>query len=224
MFWKKKEASATGSTATVSGVVPSAPKVEKLPGPRKIPGVVEKHLVNEYKMDAGLVQLLKAVVRKRPQAEGAFDCRIFDGSEAEAGEVGIADYNSLNEHPELILYEGWFNEDAKQVEMAERKKISFDVPLFTEAEIRQRIEGLSEPGKTVFFYQNAGPARGGPLGMGAAVVELSPSYPKKGKKYVIYTTNVVGMEPVGNKNKLFDSDKSKDIAKWVKEAHNKRLY
>ena len=153
MFWKKKQA----AVATVSGgatpvAAPSAikveaapqkrvetPKVERLPGPRPIPGIVGKYLTTQYKMDADLVPILKAVIRRRPQAEREFDCRIFDESEAEASEVKISDYNTLDTHPELILYEGWFDEESKRVEMAEKRKVSLDVPLFTEAEIRRKI-------------------------------------------------------------------------------------
>jgi len=214
MLWKKK---------TVIEKPPQ-PKVEKLPGPKPMPGLVEKHLIAEYKMDPDLVRILKAVVRKSPKAEKAFDCRIFDQSEAEASEVQIKDYTSLDGHPELILYEGWFDEQSKRVELGEKKKLIYDVPLFTEAEIQQKIEALTEPGSTVFFYQARGPAVGGPLGRGAAIIELNPDYPTKGKKYIIFTANVVGMEPVSNRQKLYDSNKPKEIAKWVKEAHHKRAY
>ena len=214
MLWKKKSVIEK----------PPQPKVEKLPGPKPMPGLVEKHLIAEYKMDPGLAQILKSVVRRSPKAEKALDCRIFDESEAEAREVQIKDYTSLDEHPELILYEGWFDDESKHVELEEKKKLIYDVPLFTETEILQKIEALSEPGSTVFFYQARGPAVGGPLGRGAAIVELNPNYPAKGKKYIIYTANVVGTEPAPNRQKLFDSNKPKDIAKWVKEAHHKRAY
>jgi hypothetical protein len=204
---------------------PSQPKVEKLSGPRPISGLVSKHLIAEYRMEPDLAQILKAVARRSLKAEKALDCRIYDGSEAEASEVQIKDYTSLDGHPELILYEGWFDEGSKHVELEERKRVSYDVPLFTEAEIQQKIEALSEPGSTVFFYQAMGPAVGGPLGRGAAIVELNPNYAaKKGRKYIIYTANVVGMEPVSKRQKLFDSNKPKEIAKWVKGAHHKRIY
>jgi hypothetical protein len=215
MLWKKK--------AVLEK--PPQTKVEKLPGPRPIPGLVEIRLIADYKMDPDLVHIFKAVVHRSPRAEKAFDCRIFDESEAEASAVQIKDYTSLDGHPELILYEGWFDEGSKQVELIEKKRTSYDVPLFTETEIQQKIEALSEPGSTVFFYQARGPAVGGPLGQGAAIVELNPNYPaKKGKKYIIYTANVVGMEPVSNRQKLYDSDKPKEIAKWIKNAHHKRMY
>ncbi len=241
MFWKKKEIKAapadagatTGVGETLTATKAAAPsqekvekpKVEKLPGPRLIPGLVERHLIAQYKIDADLVPVLKAVVRRRPGAERAFDCRIFDEAEAEASETQIRDYSSLDGHPELVLYEGWFDEDSKRVELKEMKKLVSEVPLFTEAEIQRKIEALSEPGSTVFFYQARGRTAGGPLGRGAAIVELNPNYPgKKGKKYFIYTANVIGMEPVTTRQKLFESDKPKEIAEWVKEAHHKRTY
>ena len=57
------------------------------------------------------------------------------------------------------------------------------------------------------------------------MVELTPQVPeKKRKKYMVYAADVIDMKPVGKGEKLFDSDKAKDIAKWIKEAHHKRLY
>ena len=200
-------------------------KKEKLPGPKEIPVPVQSHLTVERKMDPDLVRLLKAVVRRSPKGEKAFDIRIFDQSEAEAKKMQVKDYTSLDEHPDLIIYDGWFDEASKGVELEEKKKVSSDVTIFTQADIQQKIEGLSERGSTVFFYMARGPNAGGPLGRGAAVVELNPNYPgKKQKKYIIYTADVIDEQPVGKGQKLFDSDKPQDIAKWIKEAHHKRLY
>jgi hypothetical protein len=212
MFWKQKS-------------VEEESKKERLPGPQAIPGLVQKHLVAEWKMDPDLVKLLKTVVRKNPEAEKGFNIRIFDESEASAKKVQVKDYTSLDGHPDLMIYEGQFDEGSKQVKLEEKKKVIWDIPIFTEAEIQQKIEALPEPGSTVFFYMARGTAIGGPLGMGAAIVELNPNYPgKKQKKYNVYPTDVVDMQPVGKGEKLFDSDKPKQIARWIKEAHHKRLY
>jgi hypothetical protein len=212
MFWGKKSEK-------------EEEKKEKLSGPREIPGPVQNYLVAERKMDPDLVKLLKAVVRKGPTVETAFHIRVFDNSEALAKKVQVKDYTSLDERPDLIIYEGWFDERSKEVKLEEKKSVHWDTPLFTQAEIQQKIEALSEPGSTVFFYMARGSAHGGPLGMGAAVVELNPNYPgKKQRKYVIYTADVIDMQPVGKGQKLFDSDKPKDIAKWIKDAHHKRMY
>ena len=105
MLWGKKSAKEEG----------------KLSGPKEIPEPVQKYLVVERKMDPGLVKLLRAVERK--SVTGAtFDIRIFDNSEAIAKKVQVKDYSSLDEFPDLIIYEGWFDERAKQVKMEEKKR------------------------------------------------------------------------------------------------------
>jgi hypothetical protein len=237
MLWKKKQMSVSPDTVETAGPTPTVKeppakqdkvaksKTEKLPGPRGIPDFVGKYLTAERKMDPNLVPIYKMLVRKRPQTERTFDCRVFDMAEAEASNTLIKDYTSLDKHQELIIYEGWFDEASKRVDLETKREAAQVVPILTEAEILQKIQALSEPGSTVLFYQARGPAVGGPLGRGAAVVELNPHYPgKKGKKYIIYTANVVGVEPVARREKLFDSDKPKEIAKWVKEGHHKRMY
>jgi hypothetical protein len=211
MFWGKKSAK-------------EEEKKEKLSGPKEIPGPVRNYLVAERKMDPDLVKLLKAVERKSTTG-ATFNIRVFDDSEAIAKKVQVKDYTSLDECPDLIIYEGWFDEGAKQVKLEEKKKVNWDTTIFTQAEIQQKIEALKEPGNTVFFYTARGGQHGGPLGMGAAVIELNPNYPgKKQKKYIVYTADVIDMQPVGKGQKLFDSDKPKNIARWIKDAHHKRMY
>lgn len=200
-------------------------KKEKLAGPRDIPGPVQNYLVAEGKMDPDLVKLLKAVIRKGETEEAPLNIRVFDNSEAIAKKVQVKDYASLDEHPDLTIYEGWFDERSKQVKLEEKKQVNWNTPIFTQAEIQQKIEGLKEPGNTVFFYMAMGGKSGGPLGMGAAVIELNPNYPgKKQKKYIIYSADVTDMQPVGKGDKIFDSDKPKDIGRWVKGGHEKRRY
>ena len=198
-------------------------KVEKLPGPKRVPKMIEKCLVDEYKIDPEIVEILKMVVRHRQQKENAVDCRIFDPEEAEALSVKVVDYNSFNDHMDMILYDGWFDEVAKKVELSEKRKMDYDVPILTVQEIQQQIEALGDPGSTVFFYQARGPAAGGPLGRGAAMVEFNPpGEKKKGKKYTVYTSNMFKKDLVGERLKLYSSDKPVEIAKWIKNAYHKR--
>jgi len=209
MFWGKK----------------SVKEEEKHSGPRAIPELVQKHLVAEWKMDPVLVKLLKAVALKSATKETGLNIRVFDDSEAIAKKVQVNDYTSLDERPDLIIYDGWFDEESKQVKLEEKNRVNLDTTIFTEAEILQKIEALKEPGSTVFFYMATGSAHGGPLGMGAAVIELNPDYPgKKQKKYNVYTTDVVDMQPTDKGQKAFGQDKAKDVASWVKNSHHKRMY
>jgi hypothetical protein len=172
-----------------------------------------------------LVKLLKAVIRKSENGEGPTHIRVFDNSDATARKIQVKNWASLDECPDLIIYEGWFDEGAKQVKLEEKKKVNWDTPIFTQAEIQQKIEALKEPGSMVFFYMARGVKSGGPLGMGATVVEFNASYPgKRQRKYIVYTADVIDMQPVGKGDKAFEVDKTKDIARWVKEAHHKRMY
>jgi len=212
MFWRKKS-------------VKEEERGEKLSGPKEIPVIVQHYMVTETKMGPDLVKLFKAVVRKSLIDETGFNIRVFDDSEALAKEVQVKDYTSLDDCPDLIIFEGWFDERTKQVKLAEKKSVVWDIPIFTQTEIQEKIEALKEPGDMVFFYVGRGSSHGGPLGMGAAVIELNPSYPgKKQKKYIAYRANVIDMQPVDRGRKVFDSDKPKDIARWVKDGHHRRIY
>ena len=209
MFWNKN----------------SAKEERKLAGPQAIPALVEKYLVTERKMDPDLVKLLKALMRKNPNGGKWLHIRIFDHSEAQAKKIPVKDYTSLDGHPDLIIVEGQFDEAEKQVNLEEKKKVIWDIPLSSQEEIQKKIEALKEAGSTVFFFMARGVAAGGPLGMGASVIELNPNYPgKKQKKYNVHAADVIDMQPVGKGQRLFDSDEPMEIARWVKEAHFKRMY
>jgi hypothetical protein len=57
------------------------------------------------------------------------------------------------------------------------------------------------------------------------VIELNPNFPgQKQKKYNVYTVDVVDLKPVARGEKSFASDKPKDIARWIKNIHDKRAY
>ena len=239
MFWKKKQAAAVGIGSGCMGEVMSETagkpashlkvvkdKEEKLPGPRLLPGFVQKYIVQRYAMDPEIAKIIMMVRRPRSQSPGISDCRVFDNAEVEALNLKVHDFDSLNDRPDLILYEGWFDEHSKEVDVTEKRKMDDDVPLLTESEIVQKIEALSEPGSTVYFYQSRGPNVGGPLGRGVTIVELNADHAKngKGKKYSIHASSAFRMEPCGKRSKLWDSNKPKDIATWIKESHRKRTY
>ncbi|MCK4403304.1 MAG: hypothetical protein KAV98_06015 [Dehalococcoidia bacterium] len=91
-------------------------KTEK---PKNIPDPVGSYLVTEKKEDPDWVWHLKAVVQQRlkSKTDKSFNFRIF--SEVQAIEKGIKVENwaALDEHPDLILYEGWFDKNSRKVEL-----------------------------------------------------------------------------------------------------------
>lgn len=189
------------------------------PGP--VPKLVGEYLINEKKRDADWVWHLQAVVRPSGQK---FDIRVFDNDETTAKRVSVNDYTSLETHPELVMYEGQFDEGSKRVELKEKINLraNQDDEPYTFTEIWNRIAMLSEPGSSAVFYVSGSPSTGGPFGRGAAVVELNPNYPgKKEKKYTLYFSNMDGTKLVGTKQKFVALDKSKQVAGWIKERHSK---
>jgi hypothetical protein len=199
-------------------------KSEKTFKPQAINDLVSKHLREDKKANAELIPFFRAVIQKRPSGIKAFDIRIFDPEDANANKAQVKDFESLGSYPNLIIYEGWFDDESKHVELEEKKKVEWLTSFLTRDEIQKKIETLTEPGSTLSFYVNAGSASGGPLGKGAAVVELNRQVEgKKSKKYSINFADIIDNKPV-LMAKAFDSDKSKDIAAWISDSHNKRLY
>lgn len=219
MFWRKKQMVTTPVEASPTGAPSPVVKTEKLPEPKPISDLLMKYLVTEKDKSPDWVGKLLTVERKSPKGEKAFDVRVFAGYEATEKRVNVKNYTSLDEHRELILFEGWFDKESKRVELEEKRVIP-KIKTLTRAEIKAKIEELTEPGSSVFFYLSASPASGGPLGRGAGVVELNPKYPGKGqKKYILSAVPVKDLEPVGKGLRMFDSDKPKDIAGWIAERH-----
>jgi len=47
------------------------------------------------------------------------------------------------------------------------------------------------------------------------IVELNPSYPEKGRKYIMSTDKANDGKPAGHKVRSWESNKPKDIADWI---------
>ena len=202
-------------------------KEEKLPGPKELPQVVKDCLIKDFKEDADTPNFLQGVTRIKNAEEKSFFIRVFDPDEVQAKKFTVKNFDSLDGAPDLIFYEGWYKEKDKKnpgmCELVQKRKADFNIPLLTKEEIQAKVEALKQPGDSFFMYQSAGPASGGPLGRGAAIFELLPTPEGKKPRYRIYTSDVLDMQPVGERSKLWESDKPEDIASWAKQGHNKRF-
>ena len=92
----------------------------KLPKPKDLPERVGIHLVTQLKLDPDWVWSLKGVVRPTAEKHKS-EIRIFDPKEAVINDWVIRDFNSLDNYPEMILFEGCFNRstgwiDIKRIE------------------------------------------------------------------------------------------------------------
>ncbi len=88
-----------------------------LPGPKEIPELVGRFLVTDLKQDPDRVWRLKGVVR--PVDKKRFYCRVFDASR-----VGfkVADWTSFDEHPELVLWEVFFDRETNTARLEKFEK------------------------------------------------------------------------------------------------------
>ena len=95
MFWKRKQ--------TKEGEI-------KLSGPKGIPDLVGRYMVVQMTKDPNWVWKLKGVVRPAGKKK-AFYCRVFDETQTAEASVKVKDWTSLDEHTELILWEGYFDKE-----------------------------------------------------------------------------------------------------------------
>ena len=99
-FWKKSENN----------------NAEKLPPPKDIPETVGRHLIVKMHKDPDWIWSLKGVVKRRqPDNKTAFDFRVFDDRDAASKRIPVKNYSSLDGHPELILFSGWFDKKTLRV-------------------------------------------------------------------------------------------------------------
>jgi hypothetical protein len=89
----------------------------KLPGPKELPQQIGRYLVVEEKLDPDYVWNLRYVARPRTERKHYFDFRLFSSKAAQTAQVRVINYDSLDNHPELVLFKGRFCKDDAAPEM-----------------------------------------------------------------------------------------------------------
>ena len=112
MFWKRKNEN----------------NEVKLPGPKEIPELVGRYMVVAEKKEPDWVWKLKGVVRQVGKKE--YYCRVFDEYKSSQAKFKVINWTSLDEHPELILWEGYFNKETNEAraEKFERPRYTASAP------------------------------------------------------------------------------------------------
>ncbi|BEQ14442.1 hypothetical protein [Desulfoferula mesophila] len=86
--------------------------------PREIHAAVGRELVVTYKEDPDWVWKLKQVQRPSEQGKDIRDFRVYDASVAAGRGVAVRNFESLDAHPELVLYHGWLNKKNNDVQLS----------------------------------------------------------------------------------------------------------
>jgi hypothetical protein len=92
--------------------------VTKLPRPRELPQRVGQYMVTKLKEDPDIIWNYKAVVMPREGSKTAFFVRVFNPAAADARGVRVTSYTSLEAAAELILFQGWYDQDSGKVELS----------------------------------------------------------------------------------------------------------
>lgn len=93
-------------------------------GPVELSGFLSRALAKEWeKLPTVTDHWVKymAVKRAHEDDKNICDIRIFDQTAADQGKIKIVNYESLDEHPELITFEGWYNEKEKKSDIKLKK-------------------------------------------------------------------------------------------------------
>ena len=85
--------------------------------PRELPDGIGRYLVVNLKNGPDWVWRLMVVYRDRPDGGGVRDLLIFDPGHASRQGVRVTDYMILSQHPELVLFAGWYDKTSNAFEI-----------------------------------------------------------------------------------------------------------
>ncbi len=54
-------------------------------------------------------------------------------------------------------------------------------------------------------------------------VDMNPTYPQKGRRYIMSTDSIAEGKPAGQKKLLWDSNKARDVANWIVQRKGERF-
>jgi hypothetical protein len=83
--------------------------VQKLPGPKNIPELVARYMVQKMGSDSVWTWDLTAVAY--PTGKKAAYYRVYDNGKTSEAKVKVKNWISLDGHPELIMFEGYCNDE-----------------------------------------------------------------------------------------------------------------
>ena len=106
-FWKQDKDSASQE---------GGPKI-KLQSPKDLTQQIGMYLITSRKMDPDEVWSYKMVLRPREESPARFEFRIYSPQKSDAAGVHVANYNTLENHAELVSFHGWLDKKTQQFEI-----------------------------------------------------------------------------------------------------------
>ena len=106
-FLRRKETAAASSTG----------KTKRLDKPRDLPQEVGHYLVVEQNLDPDWIWNLKCVRKPKENSKSVFYIRIFSSETAAQHNVKVSDYVSLDNHMDLVIFDGWYDKETRTVKL-----------------------------------------------------------------------------------------------------------
>jgi hypothetical protein len=103
-FWKK------GSDG-------DAPKAKRFTKPKELPELVGRKLVVDLQIDPDEAWSLRYVSRPSESKSSTQDFRLFDPQKAAQAGLVVKDWSSLDDRPDLILFEGLYDRSSMTVDL-----------------------------------------------------------------------------------------------------------
>ena len=90
--------------------------------PKELPDRVGRFLVTQLKEDPDWVWSLKCAIRPKADEKNVFEVRIFNPATAAKKGVAVANFHSLDAHPDIILFFCSFNKNTVSVQLEKTLK------------------------------------------------------------------------------------------------------
>ena len=87
--------------------------------PKDLPYFIGKHLVVNGQLEPDWVWSLKSVSRPAEGPQRRFDIRIFNPEQIAMSGVNIRSFEDLDARPDLILFNGWYDQNAIDFDLRE---------------------------------------------------------------------------------------------------------
>ena len=84
---------------------------KNFPKPERLPGAAVKYLIGQLGHNPAWVRRLKCVMKLKDKENNIYELRVFDETLTITDGVRVKNYHSLDNHPQLIIYEGWIDKD-----------------------------------------------------------------------------------------------------------------
>ncbi|UCG54352.1 MAG: hypothetical protein JSV32_07120 [Dehalococcoidia bacterium] len=97
---------------------------DELPKSKTIPAQLGSYMVVDMKVSPNIVWDLKVALLPRPDNKDVYDVRLYHWQEPYEKGITIKNYRSLEEYPEFILYEGWWDKKHNTKHLEEKRRLA----------------------------------------------------------------------------------------------------